>query len=525
MIAATLVLTVPARGEAIGLQLRVQSETKPGSGRYHTLSRGETWQGTETAIIVCDVWDLHSSVNATRRLEEFAPRLNDVLAKARRQGATIVHAPSDTMHAYADHPSRIRASKIPRPVTFPKDIKDWCSRVANEEKVAYPIDQSDGGSDDELREHAAWAAKLQAMGRDPASPWKSESPLIEIDGERDYITDRGDEVWSILENRGIKHVILAGVHLNMCVLGRPFGLRRLVTAGKQVVLLRDLTDTMYNPARAPFVNHFTANDLMVSYVEQCICPTISSDQFLSDRPFRFKADRRPHLAIVMAETEYETERTLTAFARNHLGDAFRVSFIYASEPDRPEIPGLEILNEADIALISVRRKPLKPEQMAIVRRFVGSRKPVVGIRTASHAFHLASQPAPSGTVDWPEFDKQVFGGSYHGHHGAELKAIVSTIPEATDCFILSGVPREPFAEGGSLYKTSPLAAGATPLLLGKVEGHPAEPVAWTFLRADGTRSFYTSLGHKSDFENPAFVRLLRNALEWASGASKSAKGP
>jgi hypothetical protein len=84
-----------------------------------------------------------------------------------------------------------------------------------------------------------------------------------------------------------------------------------------------------------------------------------------------------------------------------------------------------------------------------------------------------------------------------------------------DHAILTDLPREPFKQGGSLYRASPLKPGADVLLLGAVEGQPEEPVAWTFQRADGGRSFYTSLGHVDDFTNPAFVRLLLNAVHWA----------
>ncbi|HZW29102.1 MAG TPA: PVC-type heme-binding CxxCH protein, partial [Isosphaeraceae bacterium] len=77
----------------------------------------------------------------------------------------------------------------------------------------------------------------------------------------------------------------------------------------------------------------------------------------------------------------------------------------------------------------------------------------------------------------------------------------------------------PFTGQGSLYKVSPLAASAFPLLLGRIPGHPAEPVAWVNHKTDPSRArprvFYTSLGHPGDFEIPAFRRLLRNAIFWA----------
>lgn len=257
----------------------------------------ESWKLQETAIIVCDVWDLHHCLNAVRRLEEFAPRLDAVLKAAREKGATIIHSPSDCMPAYVDHPARRRAQSVPVAPKLPRDIKSWCSKIPAENSAVYPIDQSDGGEDDDPTEHAAWAEKLKAQGRNPGMPWKKQSDLITIDGERDFISDKGDEVWSILQQRGIKHVILTGVHTNMCVLGRPFGLRQMVRNGMQVALMRDMTDCMYNPKRWPYVNHFTGNDLIIAHVERFVCPTITSDQVLGGKPFRSKRDTREQIDI------------------------------------------------------------------------------------------------------------------------------------------------------------------------------------------------------------------------------------
>src|SRR4051812_31222793 len=113
--------TQPVSAQDLPLQLRYQSETKPGSGRYHTLSRQEAWNPVETAIVVCDVWDYHHSLNAVRRREEFGPRLNDVLSKPRQQGVTIIHSPSDCMPAYAEHPARLRALQVPAAINAPKE--------------------------------------------------------------------------------------------------------------------------------------------------------------------------------------------------------------------------------------------------------------------------------------------------------------------------------------------------------------------------------------------------------------------
>ena len=279
--------------DGIALTLRYQEELSAGSGRYGFVERPERWRPEETALIVCDVWDYHHCLNAVRRLEEFAPRLDAVVTHVRELGGTIIHAPSGCMPAYQGHPARNRAVQTPLAARLPDEINAWCSRIPSEERQIYPIDQSDGGEDDDPDEHAEWAKKLESMGRNPRQPWQRQSDLITIDADRDYISDRGDEIWSVLEKRGIRNVILTGVHVNMCVLGRPFGLRQMARNGMNVVLMRDMTDAMYNPQRWPYVSHFTGNDLIIAHIERLVCPTVTSDQILGGTPFRFSLDTRP----------------------------------------------------------------------------------------------------------------------------------------------------------------------------------------------------------------------------------------
>jgi len=512
-----LISTTSLSAEDLKLHLRYQQETSKDSGRYHRLHRTENWDPAQTAVIVCDVWDYHHCLNAVRRLEEFAPRLDNLLKTAREQGVTIIHSPSDCMAAYEGHPARHRAMQVPQKEPPPAGIKNWCSKIPSEERAVYPIDQSDGGEDDDPVEHAAWAKKLKSLGRNPGLPWKSQSPLITINANKDFISDKGDEVWNILQSRGIKNVILTGVHTNMCVLGRPFGLRQLAKNGKNVVLVRDMTDTMYNPKSWPYVSHYTGNDLIFSHIEKFICPTITSDQILGGKPFTYKHDQRPHLLMVMAEAEYHTNESLPEFASKYLGKHFRVSMVYADDKDRNSIPGIEVINDADVVLFSVRRRVLPKKAMQAIRNFVQSGKPVIGIRTASHAFSLRGKQPPQGLADWPEFDAVVFGGNYHGHHANDAKSLISINESQKRNPILTGIPDKPFPQAYSLYEVSPLAKNTTVLMTGKIKGAPVEPVAWTFQRKDGGKSFYTSLGHPGDFEQPEFVRLLANGIYWAAG--------
>lgn len=303
--ATTLLLTSlligPVSGDAdepgrrFSLKLRTSKMAAVEPGQPAGLTQREqqqTWNAAETAVIVCDVWDRHHCLNAVRRMEEFLPRLQQVLDEARRRGAIIIHSPSDCMPAYQNHPARQRAMAVPVASSQPPEIRFWCSQIPAEEQAVWPIDQSDGGEDDDPTEHARWAAQLTAEGRNAALPWKSQHPNIQIDAATDYISDRGEEVWNILESHGIRNVILTGVHTNMCVLGRPFGLRQMVRAGKQVALVRDLTDCMYNPKRWPYVDHFTGNDSVIAHIEQFVCPTITSDQLVGGKPHRSRFDER-----------------------------------------------------------------------------------------------------------------------------------------------------------------------------------------------------------------------------------------
>ncbi len=511
--------------EGLNLKLTQQTETYSGSGRFHRVSRSVEWNPNATAVIVCDMWDSHHSVNAVRRVAEIAPRMNKFVEAMRDRGATIIHAPSDCMNAYADHPARLRATSLAIVPDTPEDISNWCDRIPSEESAAYPIDQSDGGEDDDLQEHQQWLKTLQANGRKPASPWLKQTDLISIDADRDFVSDKGKEVWSILATRKIDNVMLIGVHTNMCVLGRPFGLRQLSQHGKNAVLVRDLTDTMYNPKSWPYVNHFSGTDLIVQHIERYVCPTITSDQILGNQPFRFRGDDRKKIALLISENEYSTEQTLTQFAQTYLWRDFQVALVYGSEPVDNSDPklgliGLDTIDDADVLLISVRRKPLPPDQLRRIQSFVSSGKPVIGIRTANHAFLLRNKAPADGMASWDNLDAEVFGGSYKNHYANDKPTSVNIVEDGLLNVLLPDTQSRDvfgkFVSKGSLYQTAPLAPGTEVLLNGTVDGESPEPIAWTFVRADSGRTLYTSLGHPSDFESPVFKQFLINAIYWSA---------
>lgn len=485
----------------------------------------QQWEPAKTALIVCDFWDSHHCANAVKRVNEMTPRMAEVVKTARERGVLIIHAPSDCMKTYENHPARKRAQETPVAPNLPPKIADWLLwKDAAEEQAGYPIDASDGGSDDSPEEDAAWKEELKRQGRDTGHPWQGEHPAVSIDAGRDLISDKGVEIWSALEARGITQVLFAGVHANMCVCGRPFGLRQLSRNGRNIVLLRDLTDTMYNPPKKPFVSHYRGTELMLAHIERLVCPTALSSEVFGGAAHTFGSDKRPHLAVMIGEDEYKTGETLPAFIEQQMGKNFRVSYLVTAKESPADFCNIAALKTADALLVSVRRRIPAAAQTDAVKAFVARGGAVIGIRTASHAFALrAGQKVEDGHVAWPEWDETVLGGHYQDHLASDLKTFAKVSPGVAHP-ILSGLPAMEWPAGGSLYRNTPLRGGAA-LLTGRAEGaENVEPVAWTHQSPGGGRVFYTSLGAPADFARAEFQMLLRNALHWAVGREIPADG-
>jgi nicotinamidase-related amidase len=268
------------------LQLNCRLRTKTADG-FTVATRKVTWEPRKTALVICDMWDDHWCKSAARRVGEMAGPFNEMVKAARGQGIFIIHAPSTCTGYYDGTSQRKRAqtakfSKAPIALaTSERWGTAWCWTDPTHEAVL-PIDDSDMGCD-------CQPAKCEIV-----PPWKRQISAIEI-ADGDAITDNGQETWNLLAERGIENVILCGVHLNMCVLGRPFAIRQMVKLGKNVVLMRDMTDTMYNPERPPGVSHFEGTDLMVEHVEKYWCPSFTSSDITGKPAFRFKDDRRGSL--------------------------------------------------------------------------------------------------------------------------------------------------------------------------------------------------------------------------------------
>lgn len=340
LLALSISFSLPVSADETPLALTLQSRSPSGTAAQVK----EQWLPSRTAIIVCDMWDLHHCRNAVIREGEMAPRMNEVLEKARQQGVLIIHASSSCMKPYEGTPARERAKTAPKAARVPDKIGEWCKQIPTEELAVYPLDQSDGGEDDDPVEHAKWAKELEGKGLNPRAPWTKQIDVLRIDQQKDAISDSGVEIWNLLESRRIDNVILMGVHLNMCVSGRPFGLRQMAKNGKHVVLMRDLTDTMYNPARWPFVSHVRGTELFTQHVEKRICPTITSDQFIGGKSFAFSdatvGKKRTQIILLGDSTTEASIPKKFAPDEPQFEDMLRMKL--AIEPD---LPPCDVYNE------------------------------------------------------------------------------------------------------------------------------------------------------------------------------------
>ncbi len=256
------------------LRLNTRKQVKAGDN-FVSKTEVTKWDAKKTAVVICDMWSKHWCASATGRVGEMAPRMNAVVESARKKGCLIIHCPSGGVKLYADTPMRKLAASTPKAETkIP--LQGWCY-LDDKHEAKLPIDDSDGGCDCLPR-----CSTKTKMDRHQVAVIKM------VKG--DAITASA-EAFYLMKQRGIKNVIVMGVHTNMCVLGRPFSIRQMVYQGQNVVLMRDLTDTMYNPRMRPFVSHFRGTDLIVKHVEKFWCPTITSVDFVGGEPLKFKNDK------------------------------------------------------------------------------------------------------------------------------------------------------------------------------------------------------------------------------------------
>ena len=227
--------------------------------------------------------------------------------------------------------------------------------------------------------------------------------------------------------------------------------------------------------------------------------------------------KKPSIVFLITKdsNNYEADKTIPVFAemlrKQHgydvtvlLGKGDHGSYSY---------PSLEALSGADLLVVFARRIALPHEQMNAIKAYLSKGKPLIGIRTANHAFAVSGK-VEDGFEDWPAFVADFLGCQNRGYGPAEPGYDVTLVPEAASHPIIKDLQLKQWHSKGSIYKVAPLLdKEATVLLIGKVND-AVEPIAWT-RTAGKSRVFYISLGYPDDFQTPHFITLLTNGIKWA----------
>lgn len=240
------------------------------------------------------------------------------------------------------------------------------------------------------------------------------------------------------------------------------------------------------------------------------------------------APKRPHIVFVSGDHEYGSEETfpiLAAELEKHYGMQTTVLKSFPDENAEENIPGLEILAKADVAVFFLRWRRLPAEQIEHIRKYLNSGKPVIAFRTTTHAFNY---PKGHPMEIWNSFAPAYLGappgwGNGHYHYGHKSSTDVRIVAGAESDTILTGVDPS-FHVRSWLYHVLPNfpPADAKQLLIGRAvdaerKDAVENPVAWTWRNKANAKVFVTTLGHPEDFQVESVQRLVINGIHWAAG--------
>jgi type 1 glutamine amidotransferase len=263
-----------------------------------------------------------------------------------------------------------------------------------------------------------------------------------------------------------------------------------------------------------------------------------------------------NIVLISGDEEYRSEESLPQLAKIlSMYHGFHCTVLFAINPkdgtidpnQLNNIPGLDALNSADLMVILTRFRDLPDDQMKHIVDYVESGKPIVGIRTATHAFELKSSPTYA-KYNWnsPDggFGRMVLGETWirhHGHHGKQSTMGVLN-PQEIKNPILRGIHAGELWSKTDVYEARlPLPGDSNTLVFGEVlsgmdpkdpavpgeVNNPMMPIAWTktYTGSAGktARVFATTLGTSEDLLTEANRRLLVNACYWALGLEQQIK--
>jgi len=258
------------------------------------------------------------------------------------------------------------------------------------------------------------------------------------------------------------------------------------------------------------------------------------------------AGKGKHIVFLVGDEEYRSEDSMPQLARIlAVRHGFKCTVLFATNKETGQIdpqtldniPGLQTLETADLMVMFLRFRELPDEQMKYIIDYTNSGKPIVGLRTSTHAFNYVKHkdsPYAKYSFRSKELDggygRQVFGETWINHYGSHQK-------ESTRGLIAEGMENNPIVRGiddiwgeSDVYAITTLTGDSKPLIMGQVlsgmnqkdKPNPDKklvPVAWTKTytgeKSKTARVFTTTMGHSFDFENEGFRRLMVNACYWA----------
>ena len=230
--------------------------------------------------------------------------------------------------------------------------------------------------------------------------------------------------------------------------------------------------------------------------------------------------KKPRIVFLITKdtNNYEADKTVPRFAETlEKEHGYEVTVLLGTgDHGSYRYPSMEALSEADLLVIFARRIALPHEQMNAIKTYLSKGKPLIGIRTANHAFAVQGKIADvaDGFEDWPDFVADFFGCQNRGYGPHELGYDVTLVPESASHPIVKDLQIKQWHSKGGIYKVAPLLdKEATVLLMGKANDS-VEPIAWT-RNAGKSRVFYISMGYPDDFQTQQFITLLTNGIKWA----------
>ncbi|MHC4659227.1 MAG: ThuA domain-containing protein [Planctomycetota bacterium] len=253
--------------------------------------------------------------------------------------------------------------------------------------------------------------------------------------------------------------------------------------------------------------------------------------------------QKPHIVFVIGDDEYRSEESMPQLAKIlSVHHGFKCTLLFAINKETGEIdprtldniPGLEALKEADLMVLFARFRELPDDQMKHIIDYTDSGKPIMGLRTSTHAFRYKEhKDSPYAKYSFRDkefkggYGRQVLGETWINHYGGHQK-------ESTRGLVAKGMENHPIVKGiegiwgpSDVYGITTLSGDSKPLIMGQVlvgmdpEDKPNPdkklvPVAWTKTYT-GQRGKATTMGHGDDLKNEGFRRLLVNACYWCMG--------